>query len=119
MPLKPPIVMTPTVFSGLALIFALKRTDTASCWASNPTRQQDRNVGAKIRKTKRAPKWRGGQREQKVGPGARRSDKVELEQVRGTGKRKDARVGGKSPFRIYSEESILSRLKGIRVSEEV
>jgi hypothetical protein len=34
--LKPPIVITPTVFSGFALIFALKRTETASCWASKP-----------------------------------------------------------------------------------
>lgn len=36
MPLKPPIVMTPTVFSGFELIFALNRTDTASDWASKP-----------------------------------------------------------------------------------
>jgi hypothetical protein len=35
-PPAPPIVMTPTVFSGFELILAEKRTEIASDWASNP-----------------------------------------------------------------------------------
>lgn len=63
LPLKPPIVMTPTVFSGFELIFALNRTDTASDWASKPD-VVDRVV---VGKWKRA----GGGGAQREKPGGR------------------------------------------------
>lgn len=48
LPPAPPIVITPTVFSGLAPILAEKMTDTASDWASNPGGhgRESRGVGA-------------------------------------------------------------------------
>lgn len=42
LPPAPPIVMTPTVFSGLDPILALKMVETASLWASKPGRARER-----------------------------------------------------------------------------
>lgn len=95
LPLKPPIVMTPTVFSGFELIFALNRTETASCWAPKPGGQSQ---GSRVQSGSR------GERrvhERQLGC-SRRADRAAGEEGRRNG-----RVGGKSPLRMYSEESIL------------